>query len=244
MFLSKSQALSTTYFTKEFSGYEIESKWTLLTQNPVPTIFRFMSDLNTGLWDGFSITKTMGSLPTGFRYLELPFDFWAVPEKGKWRQVAMVAKAPWHNLFLVAFKEGRSTLFPGKEAEGINLPLLRREERKGDWISEQDTIQLIVSRFPSAQKLACMSREKASVYISHKETFRNFCISADRCSCKNRVLSQVEVEYKGRSGIWIPDTTGQFILRDFSVIHDTLVKCYGDILVPTVKTKFEWIMSA
>lgn len=244
MFLSKTQALTTTYFTKEFSGYEIESKWTLLTENPVPTILHFISDLNTGEWGNFSVSKTMGSLPTGFRYLQLPFDFWAIQENEKWRQVAMVAKAPWHDVFLVAFKGGYPTLFPNYfELPPINPPLLRKEERRGDWVSEKEAERQILTRFPSAQKIARTIRERASTYITSEKTFRNFCVSADRCFYKNTTLSQIEIEYKGRNGLWVPDKTGRFILRDFSLIHEILLGYYSNIILPTTKTKFEWITS-
>jgi len=239
------RTLSTSFFTKEFTGFEVESKCQLLTENPVSTILRFMADIHSGKWGHIQVAKSMGKLPVGLRYFELHFDFWAVPDKTSglcYRQVAMVAVIPGENLYQVAFKEGDSAklLCDGKSLS--NPPLVRREERKGDWIRESDSTARILKHFPNAEKVATMIRQKCYVYIHNTRSYRNFSVSADICRSISKTLSQVEVEYKGRSGVWLPDTFGCQIALDFLHIHGVLNGRYGNILVPTAKTKFQWIM--
>lgn len=241
----ESWALSTVFFTKEFAGFEVESKWRLLTENPVLTVLRFMADIHSGRWEHIQVAKSMGKLPVGLRYFELHFDFWATPCNTSamcYRQVAMVAVIPGANLYQVAFKEGDSAklLCDGKGLS--NPPLVRREERKGDWIRESDSTARILKHFPNAEKVATMIRQKCFVYLHNAKSYRNFSVSADLCQSGKRTLSQVEIEYKGRSGVWSPDMFGHQIALDFLNIHDVLVGRYGDILVPTTQTKFEWIM--
>lgn len=237
-------ALGTHYFTKEFPGFEIESKWKLRTENPVPTVLEFVSDIHSGLWGCFSLAKTMGKLSVGVRFFEFKFDFWAIPidsipRKG-FNQVAMVAGKIGTNLHQVAFKTTGSRL-RFEEIMMINPPLIRPEDRKGDWISEQETISRIRYRHPAAEKIASITRQKCYAYIQSGDSYRNFSISADLCYSGSETLSQVEIEYKGRSGIWLPDTTGHQIVLDFKKIHMILVERYNHVLEPTTQTKFQWI---
>ncbi|MCR4329504.1 MAG: hypothetical protein NUV65_03085 [Candidatus Roizmanbacteria bacterium] len=239
------KALSTTFFSKELQGFEVESKWRLLTENPVPTIIRFMDDMRAGRWNPVHIAKTMGKLPVGLRYFELQFEFWAIKDEleslSNYRQVAMVAVVPGADMFQVAFKAGGLPKFLCTDKQCLNPPLIRREERKGNWVREEEATIIILNRFPSADKVATMTRQKCYVYVHNLESRRNFSISADLCQYKSKTLSQVEVEYKGRSGIWLPDVTGQHITLDFLQIHRVLGERYGEIILPTTQTKMEWI---
>ncbi|GEM_PF-6767600 len=241
----ENKALDTTFFTKELFGFEVESKWRLLSENPVPTILRFMADINSGQWSLVQVAKSMGKLPVGLRYFELQFDFWAIFDEVntlQYRQIAMVAIMPGTNMYQVAFKEGSSTKLLCDGRGFSNPPLIRREERKGDWIREHDAVTLILSRFPDAEKVATMVRQKCFVYVHNTKSYRNFSVSADFCWQGHKVLSQVEIEYKGRNGVWLPDMTGHQVALDFLQIHEILSERYADILVPTTQTKFEWIM--
>lgn len=242
--VAKKLSLSTHYFTKEFPGFEIESKWKLLTENPVPTVLKFISDIHDGLWDCFFVAKAMGKLPVGLRFFEFNFDFWAIPidstSGNGYKQVAMVARKIGNHLHQVAFK-GAGCQLRLEEALVSNPPLLRPEDRKGNWVSEQETIFTIRNRHPVAEKVASITRQKCYIYIQSGYSHRNFSISADLCYHGSETLSQVEVEYKGRSGIWLPDTTGHQIASDFAKLHTILLECYGDIIVPTTQTKFEWV---
>lgn len=238
------QALSTVFFTKEFPNFEVESKWQLLTKNPVPTILQFMGDIRTGDWGQIQVAKSMGRAPI-LGYFEFQVDFWAIRSdigKPYCRQVAMVAVVPGPNMYRVVFKEsGEAQLLC--EGQGfLNPPLVRQEERKGGWVREQEAVAFVLNRFPSAEKVATMLRQKCYVCIHNTESYRNFSVSADLCHCGPRILSQVEIEYKGRSGIWLPDTTGCQIALDFLLIHKILNERYGDILIPTTQTKFKWII--
>lgn len=241
----KQHALSTIFFTKEFFGYEIESKWQLLTENPVPTMIQFMSDIHTEYWHPFYIAKSMGKLPIGLRYFELQFDFWAIPNciaLSDYFQIAMVAVIPNTNMYQVAFKEGIANKFLCEGKGFLNPPLIRRENRKGNWIKENEATTLILDYFPNAEKIATITRQKCYVYVHNILSYRNFSISADLCTYKSKTLSQVEVEYKGRNGIWVPDITGYHIAYDFLQIHKILNQQYGKSLLPTIQTKFNWII--
>lgn len=241
----ESRALNTVFFTKEFAGFEVESKWQLLTENPVPTLLRFMADIHADKWEPIQVAKSMGKLPVGLRYFELQFDFWGIPDVAStlcYRQVAMVAVVPEANLHQLAFKEGGSArlLCDGKGFS--SPPLVRREERKGDWVRERDAVTRILDRFPGAEKVATMIRQKCFVYVHNAESYRNFSVSADMCRSGSKTLSQIEIEYKGRNGIWLPDIIGCQIALDFLHIHEVLSDQYGNILAPTTQTKFQWIM--
>lgn len=242
----KRHSLSTIFFTKEFRGFEIESKWKLLTENPVPTIIKFVADMYAGYWGPICVAKSIGKLPIGLRYFDLQFDFWGIQgeheQSSGYHQIAMVAVVPNTNMFQVAFKEGGSPKFLCVNRELSNPPLIRREERKGNWIREDEASYLILNRFPNAEKVATMTRQKCYVYVQDSESYRNFSISADLCRYKSRTLSQVEIEYKGRSGVWLPDNTGHHISLDFLKIHKVLMDRYKEILLPTTQTKFGWIM--
>ena len=240
------QALSTVFFTKEFPGFEIESKWRLLTENPVPTVLRFMADMCVGDWGPIRVASSMGDVPI-LRYSEVQIDFWATGNrsgmrKPYYRQVATAFTVPGLNMYLVNFKEDGVARQLCESLRFLNPPLVRREERKGGWVREQEAVALVLNHFPSAEKVATMMRQKCYVYAHNAESWRNFSVSADLCYCGPRILSQVEIEYIGRSGIQWPDTTGCQIAFDFLQIHKILSGRYGDILVPTTQTKFELIL--
>lgn len=230
------------YFTKEFPGYEIESKWSLLSQTPVITMLQFLVDIEKGYWSHFKVQKTMGFLPVGIRYLELNFHFFGKYENGHWEQVAMVAQIPGKNSFQLAFKRGGDSFCLG-ETSLSHSPLIRKESRKGNWISEKQMLREIKIREPDARFVATMARAKCSVYITNAQSYRNFNLSGDLCHGQGCYpLSQIEIEYKGRSGIWLPDRTGAEILKEFAVFNCIIEDRYRDICTPSMKTKFEWLL--
>lgn len=232
--------LSRVYFTKEFPGFEIESKWTLLTQNPVPVLLKMRSDILEGWWQNFNVAVAMGKLPVGTRFFDLTFQFWGAKQNDSLEQVAMVACLPSEDRYQLAFKSPQQQ--PLRLSHILrNPPLARLESRTGNWISYAKVVEEIRIVAPHAQMVGEMKRQKCFTYITSTKSYRNFSISADLCHNGYRSLSQVEVEYKGRNGCWIPDRTGDEIIQDFSEIHLILEKLYGDILIPTNQTKFKWI---
>ena len=239
---SQCTALSRVYFTKEFPGFEIESKWSLLTQNPIPVLLGMQSDIQKGAWRNYEIATAMGKLPVGVRFFNLCFQFWGNLQDGKLEQVAMVACLPEEDKNQLAFKSQQQSLLRTSCAFR-NPPLVRSESRTGDWITHGEVIEKIYKMFPQAYIVGEIRRQKCFIYITNTHSYRNYSVSADLCHHTNRTLSQVEVEYKGRRGCWLPDTTGAEIARDFAEIHSILERLYGAILVPTSLTKFEWITS-
>jgi len=230
--------LSREHFTKEFPGFEIESKWTLLTQNPVPVLLKIQSDVFEGKWLNFGTALSMGTLSVGIRFFDLIFQFWGVELRGNMEQIAMVACMP-GNRYQLAFKSHQ--VQPLRLFHLLaNPPMIRPESRTGKWITYASVIEEIKEVVPLARFVGEMRRLKCFTYITNIETFRNFSISADLCYSGPKILSQIEVEYKGRRGCWLPDKTGDDIIRDFSQIHSILKELYGDIISPTSQTKFKW----
>lgn len=239
-------ALQIGHFTKEFPGYEIESKWTLLNQVSVLTILKWSEDISFGIWEPYKIQKSMGQLPTGIRYFSIEFVFWGVYIDGVWREIAKAAKSPWRqNHYLLAFKEDEES-FLSNFPITTHRPLKRKELRKGDWIDYQTMTSRVTSVARNATIIGKMVRERCSVYITNSVSFRNFCLSADRCESQDSILSQVEIEYKGRNGIWFwhPDLSGIEILNEFQILHSILENQYPGLLLPTTIKKFQWIINS
>lgn len=237
-----STALSQVCFTKEFPGFEIESKWTLLTQNPVPVLLEMRSDIQKGWWQDYEVATAMGKLPVGVRFFDLRFQFWGTEQSGSLEQVAMVACLPEEDKHQLAFKSRQQKpLYASCLLR--NPPLIRPESRTGAWITHNEVIKTIRKASPQAYVVGEMRRQKCFTYFTSTRSYRNFSVSADLCYCNNRSLSQVEIEYKGRRGCWPLDIIGTEILRDFVEIHSILEQRYGNILIPTSQTKFEWIAS-
>lgn len=235
--------LSQVYFTKEFPGFEIESKWKLLTENPVPTLLRMRSDVQNGAWQCYEVSTSMGKLPVGIRFFNLRFQFWGVEKNEGMEQVAMVACIPSKDKYQLAFKSRQQQ--PLKSLIPIsNPPLLRPESRTGKWISNTEVVKEIQKVHPGAKMVGEIMRQKCFTYITSRQSYRNYSISADLCHHKDKSLSQVEIEYKGRRGCWLPDMTGVQIVQDFTEIHLILEKLYGAIITPTSQTKFDWITGA
>lgn len=241
---AESLALSREYFTKEFPGFEVESKWNLLTENPIPTVLKFVEDVNSGVWKPFVVAKVIGKLKTGTKLLEAQYDYWAVEdcETSRLGQIAKAAYFPGLDFYQVIFKEGSNKRVKLQDGCPVNPPLVRPEERIGKIVrGKEAAVTIITKHFPSSQNVGSFFRQKCSVYIQNTASYRNFSISADFCSFGNKHLSQVEVEYKGRNGVWFPDNMGYEIAAEFGKIHAILVNLYGDILLPTDVSKFEWL---
>lgn len=228
------------YFTKEFSEYEIESKWVLLTQNPVSALLMFMKDIAMGLWSPYAIQRCMGKLPIGVRFFSVDFIFFGNYDNDVWHEIAKAAVSPWQtDRYLLAFK-GKEEYF--NFVADMHYPLKRKEQRSGDWIDYDTMMNQIKFVAPDVATVGKIKRERCSIYITNPFSFRNFCLSADKCVFQESILSQVEVEYKGRNGIWLNNASEAAILREFQILHSILEKYYSDILLPTTYRKFQWIV--
>lgn len=237
-------AIQLRYFTKEFPDYEIESKWTLLNQSPVLTLLKLMNDIASGLWDSYKIQRCMGQMPSGIRFFDVKFIFWGVCVDGVWREVAKAAKCPWHkNYYLLAFKN-EEEFFVSDMSNFPQCPLKRRESRSGSWIDYQTMVNQVNLDSPGAMIIGEIQRERCSIYITNTKSYRNFCLSADRCKFQSSILSQVEIEYKGRNGIWFwhPMISELEILNEFRELHKILQLKYRGLILPTTTKKFRWIV--
>lgn len=236
--------LSTLHFTKEFVGYEVESKWQLLTQSPLPFLLALQGEIGAQRLPDVGIARAMGQLNVGFRFFRYAFDFWGVESESGLVQVAMAACFPGRDLYQLAFKNGVYASLRGAEAMP-NPPLVREESRTGKWISGSQMHQELARAAPDARFVGRLVREKSFVYITYLPSGRNFSVSGDICTtASGRILSQVELEYKGRNGVWLPDSCGYQLAADFAQLHSILAATHGAILIPTTLTKFNWLTNA
>jgi len=239
--------LQTQYFTKEFNGYEIESKWLLLSQEPLLTILGWLDQLSVGRWQPFYQQAVIGTLPSGVRLFKMTFLFYSQGQNQNITQLAMAAQSPWHkNRYLLAFKSQGQLLCP-EIYPSIHHPLIRPESRKGDWISWEGMNSQLATAANDYQLIGTICREKSSVYITNVDSGRNFCLSADYCLRQDgKVLSQVEIEYKGRNGLWVndPQLSSLEILREFELLHRLINQDTRFQLTATNLTKFEWLLQA
>lgn len=237
--------LQINYFTKEFCGYEIESKFLVLNQSPVLTFFELYSDINDFGWDPYVVQRCMGSLRTDIRFFGLEFIFWGANINDNWEQAAMAAISPWRkDRYLLALKSNTEELNYFRPKEIPNL-VIRKEIRDGRWINENEMIKKIKLANPKAEMIAKIFREKCSIYVTNKNSLRNFCLSADICYLQNNTLSQVEIEYKGRNGLWIKNhyISAKEIVNEFSTLHWIIRTRYPKMLFPDKITKFQWIIN-
>ena len=200
--MASGHALQVEYFTREASGFEIESKYNIGNMEPWLDLCQMVDDISGDLWAPFKVQTSMGTMPTRTRYLDLVVEFWGVEQQKAWRQIAMCIKHPWdHDSHMVVFKNKGSVLLENFSSHA-HKPLVRREESKYQWMKKECAIALIKSHDVSAQSVGIIRRRKYSVYIYNKHSHRNYCLSCDICLSGERSLSQLEIEYKGRNGVW------------------------------------------
>lgn len=235
--------LCKNYFTKEFPGYEIENKWTLLNQETVLTILKLKEDILNNNWHPYKLQRCMGKLTTGIKFFKFNFLFWGIEKNNKWQQVAMVAESSNSKYFINFKKEGK--ILHCKNITLKNPPYIRKETRKDCWINYNSMINEIKSIHPKAKLMGKMTREKCSLFITNVLSHRNFCLSADKCEINNSILSQLEIEYKGRNGIWFFNHffSKIEILKEYNNINSILEKDYFDLIKPTKIKKFYWIIN-
>lgn len=190
-------SLQTRYFTQEMAGFEIESKWSLNSYAPVPTIIKLQEDINANKWHPYLQVKTMGVAPISLRYFQLEILFFGFQQNNNWQQIAMAAKFPGRDLYLVTYKD--SSNYKAMPHRLYNPPLIRQESRRKVWLSYKQMLKQIQGKNPGAKYVGTLVREKCSIFLTNSQTFRNFTLSADLSTCNSAVLSQVEIEYKGRS---------------------------------------------
>lgn len=243
--MESNTSLQLVYFTREVPGYEVEMKYAIVNREPWLSLCQMMNGINLGLWDPFLRQRSMGAMSSQTRYLDLLVEFWGVEISGVWQQTAMCIKHPWQSdKYMVVFKNTGSILSEIFREIG-SAPLMRREESRYQWMDRTTAVSYIRKRARMAQPVGTVRRQKYSIYIYNRQTYRNYCLSCDICVSGGQILSQMEIEYKGRSGMWFvhTDMAIEEIAIEYRLLQSILKQLYGAALLPTTVTKFDWLTS-
>lgn len=245
--VAQQNALQVGYFTREVPGYEVEAKYTITDMEPWLNLCQMAYDISLGLWMPYIRQKAMGSMSTETRYLDLTVEFWGSKDDlGGWRQLAMCIKNPWQqDRYMVVFKDNGHVLRTGQYTDMVFGPLIRREESRYQWMEKSEAIALMMSNNAKAQPIGVVHRQKYSLYITNQQSYRNYCLSCDLCYANGHKLSQLELEYKGRNGLWYvyPEFARAEIVHEYEQLHALMVSRYSRSIISTSLTKFDWLLS-
>ncbi len=247
------RSLSREYFTKEFpKGWEVEWKGNLLTQDPSGFIFHLYETIAEGNFLQYKISSSLGTLPLNIRVFDYLFHFYGHEDQGIWVEDFVLAQPPGTDIFIPRVKKP----VPVQQfaSLGSNV-IIRLEEQKEDLRNRLpgNMVEHFKSAFEdenniSTQLVGLIRRERYSFYITNTASYRNWGILADRSelvsSERRPTLSQVEFEYKGKSGISSVNLLFQIeALQEMDRLGLSLIELFGvDRLTPTKLTKFEWIV--
>lgn len=195
--------LSKKYFSRDVKKVEIELKFNLLTLDPFSFIFQTDKWFQENELKPFFRQLCLGKQKTNIQEWKHKVSFYGQKSKNDLQQVLMLGHSA----------SGKKLFFPVvkifKLSKIRNDSVLTRYENKSfsRWITlnEFDEIRKKLERKLDVKisLLGTMQREKIWLYAGNSKTYRNFSINADRCiSERVSVLSQLEIEYKGRSGIY------------------------------------------
>lgn len=233
--------LTNQYFSRDVSMVEMEFKFNLLSLDPFGFIFQVDNWLRNGELKPFFRQFCMGKQSTKIQEWTRKISFYGQKVGGDVHQVFMLGHSPHHEMVFPVVK-----IFKLSEIKDGSSVLTRHEDKSfSKWMTMFEFDQLRVeferklnlSIFP----LGTMQREKVWLYAGSSETYRNFSINVDRCTAEGKsTLSQVEIEYKGRSGIHLP-ANREIVMMEIMEIS-TLLSMKSGLLQPTNLTKIKWII--
>lgn len=249
--MNKERSLSTTFFSKEFpSNWEVEWKAELATKDPHGFIRSIREASALGLLDPFYESEHMGNMPVGIQFQNLWFHYYGHSKNGYWIRDLVLVQPPGTPILIPQFKEDVPDLINAKEHN-----VVLRAEKKGGLAQAFPLKKLdkFLEKFQgqlghSTQLIGTIDRERYSVYLTNRLTRRNFSLVADVSHelslGRKNTLSQVEVEYKGISGISARSFLTQAeILKEFDLLGSKIQKIAGKgIVEPTTATKLDWLV--
>ena len=254
MLRESEKSLSIQYFSREFpAGLEVEWKTGLASCDPAGFIFKLDDCLLCGELFPFFKARTMGNQPIGISYLNIWCHYYGHLKQGKWVEDLVLVQPPATPIFIPRVKVDRA-------GDYNNLPenVLVREETKGTKfeILPERNIGSFLQKFEMAKgvalvKVGTIEREKWSFYLTNRLTGRNWNVLADLChmmrlSCRvtNSRLSQVEVEYKGISGIALANRLSQHeVIQEMLTLGERIIDESCQTVFPSKITKFDWLVS-
>jgi len=234
-------SLACEYFTKEAVGYQLENKFGLLTLDPTGFIYRLDSFLNCQHLRPLTRQFAMGNQPSGIQMWQYLISFYGFKTEGLVTQLLMAVHDP-NGKFKVPIMKVST---PGQNQ--IQDSMVRLEDKS---ISKPhsptkftDLLERLSDEF--GQLVVCfgtMQRTKTWLYVTNSLTHSNYGVSADLCIAQNRLpLSQVEVEFKGRNGLWRPRDRN-CVVTELGEVSNIVCSAFLDWLVPSSRTKLEWLL--
>lgn len=249
--MNKERSLSTTFFSKEFpSNWEVEWKANLATEDPYGFIVSIREASYAGLLKPFYEAKFMGNMPTGIQYQNLWFHYYGHIKDGIWVRDLVLVQPPDTPILVPQLKGEAPDIINASEHN-----VVLRTEKKGGLTQVIPLKKLagFLNNFQgelghSTQFMGTIDRERCAVYLTNCLTRRNFSLVADisheRSKGRNKCLSQIEIEYKGISGISSPTPLNQKdVLHEFDELSSKIVNLFDrGVIQPTKTTKLDWLV--
>lgn len=244
--------LTKSYFTREFPGEEVELKLNLKTLDPSGFIFKTSDGLSNRQLHPFLRASRWGSRSTETRMLEfITYMYGYRSESGELTEAIAIAQFP--KTDVLAIKVKSDTTFLTEQNLITQYSLRVRKEVKSSFVRSRKTVNEIVQGMAGVpgKKIVYVGsylRERWGILVHNSTSMRNFSLVADRStkiiegnSERKGILSQVEIEYKGRDGITFPDKHAA-LLETYEFARK-LIDLYGSEKISLEAiTKFEWLI--
>jgi hypothetical protein len=227
---------------KEFPGYEIEIKLQLLS----PFYRGLVQELRDVIVQNGEY-RTITGLDDLFWVFD--FDYYGYREDKEIKMALVLIHHPSTPKFWVR-KKGKPTAIE-VELASQSVAALKRTETN---------ILVEESLFPERRReilereqkevgkdiflVGTVSREKHYFFIENPKTTRAYSVSLDLCSCRDRRMSQLEIEYKWIRGQEVPmSISDKSIREDLTLLTSVILDSnLGPKFVPTRLTKWEWAL--
>ena len=234
-------SLATTYYVQEIPGAEAEAKLLLLNNDPLGFLLTFEGELQQGDYQPFRRQMAMGTQPVGIQTFAYNITYFGKRrEDGQIEEAFGLIRHPTKDRWILKRKD------PAKQrVGGVSL---REEHKYGikEAMTGVDVNNLLSGE--NFYQMPDMERARYSFYATSGQSYRNFNICADTSTCfyrgKKFVMSQLEIEYKGRSGI-VPGWGNAFeeISNEILLLRQGIKNRHPGIIQETNLTKFNWLQS-
>lgn len=239
--------VSTRFFSRDFpSTTEVEWKASLDTYYPMGFISSIEASLDNDELPGLHRTKRLGQRSVALSYQRLIHNYYGYhDEEGDLKQAFVLVELPGGDVFAPHIK------LDTRSRDDKNSILKRQESKPGiKSFRPLDEVPAFIKAFSDktgleTEFIGTMSRQRVGTFIT-SDDYRNWSLVADHVRPLDDTsalgLSQVELEYKGRSGVWLEENPlyQQEAVEMLHKVGNTLVELTG-VLHPTSETKFEWL---
>lgn len=242
-----STEISRKFFSRDFpSTIEVEWKASLDTYHPMGFISYIEQAVEAGEMPNITRTRHLGQRGTSMTFQHLIHHYYGYRDKENDLRQA----------FVLVQLDGGDTFAPhikmDTRIKGDTRTILSRKESKPGLKSFRplSDVPKFINEFTEktglgTEYLGTMGRDRVGTFITGDDA-RNWSLVADHVrpldASGSLGLSQVELEYKGRNGVWLEESPFYQLeaIATLAKIGNTLVEASG-ILNPTSETKFEWL---